>query len=344
MSHKKKSNQHWDARLVQYVVDGHQWKGTGSAPPADVNHYARKKEREINDCKEKMASKPQRSDFFAPRGPGSACTCGYHEKAKRQRVSVQQPRANPSEYHLPRPPKEIPSRFPAKPSPRTSLGDLKNKSDLLTGDRSFGFPLQPFGYTCGKCIDPSCRGDIREESNKPHPAVRTVHTDGLPKFVQGITLHCGTCGKTFSSLIKKYVDTLPLKLQEELGAVIWGRGDGISSELISKMRNGAYGAQLAKAVRAKVYDLRCKSEQQYYDVLKRTFPPFPEEFCPSAGQLLNGFVHDFETERAHLLREMAALCSEHALAVDHQRKVVKTAKEAEGEMHGQSFCVVGDGG
>lgn len=41
---------------------------------------------------------------------------------------------------------------------------------------------------------------------------------------------------------------------------------------------------------------------------------------------MRAFIRDFLTSREGLKREMAALKSEHALAIDHQAKVVKRAK------------------
>ena len=74
------------------------------------------------------------------------------------------------------------------------------------------------------------------------------------------------------------------------------------------------------------------------------FPPFPSEYVVKGPQLIRAFIRDYLSERSFLQREQAALVSEVALAVDHQRKVAqKIRKEAE-EINGQSFVIVGDGG
>ena len=53
------------------------------------------------------------------------------------------------------------------------------------------------------------------------------------------------------------------------------------------------------------------------------FPPFPSHYVSSRPHITTMFVQDYWENKTHIMRELRAVLSNHALAVDHQRKVVK---------------------
>ena len=75
------------------------------------------------------------------------------------------------------------------------------------------------------------------------------------------------------------------------------------------------------------------------------FPPFPSHYVPSRPHLTAMFVLDYWENKPHLMRELRAILSNHSLAVDHQRKVVK--RTIGGDVvgrGGQTFTICGDFG
>ena len=48
------------------------------------------------------------------------------------------------------------------------------------------------------------------------------------------------------------------------------------------------------------------------------FPPFPSHYVPSRPHITAMFVQDYWENKTHIMRELRAVLSNHALAVDHQ--------------------------
>ena len=81
------------------------------------------------------------------------------------------------------------------------------------------------------------------------------------------------------------------------------------------------------------------------NVAPRDFPPFPSHYAPSRPHLTAMFVKDYWENKAHIMRELRAVLSNHTLAVDHQRKVVKRTLGGDVVGHGgQTFTICGDFG
>ena len=77
------------------------------------------------------------------------------------------------------------------------------------------------------------------------------------------------------------------------------------------------------------------------------FPPFPSHYVPCRPNLTAMFVRDYWENKSHIMRELCATLSNHSLAVDHQRKVVKCTLGGDILVvgHGrQTFTICGDFG
>ena len=75
------------------------------------------------------------------------------------------------------------------------------------------------------------------------------------------------------------------------------------------------------------------------------FPPFPSQYVPCRPHLTAMFVRDYWENKTHILCELRAILSNHSLAVDHQRKIVK--RTLGGDVvgrSGQTFTTCGDFG
>ena len=78
---------------------------------------------------------------------------------------------------------------------------------------------------------------------------------------------------------------------------------------------------------------------------RNAFPPFPCHYVPGRPHLTAMFVKDYWENKAHIMRELRATLSNHSLAVDHQRKVVKRTLGGDVVGHGgQTFTICGDFG
>lgn len=187
----------------------------------------------------------------------------------------------------------------------------------------------------GKCSH--CKSSNVRPGNA-NGSVRLIYTRGKPRFVQGIGLTCGACnGRGWQSYEKTYVDTWPKKEQAELHAVIAGKRCGVDTDIIMQMRVGATASAVAKESLANIAKLHAMWEEEYdeqcriatangFDVVEREFPSLGESglqaFAAKAGIFTIGFIRDFITEKDGLLRELASVRSDKALAIDYQRTVV----------------------
>ena len=76
------------------------------------------------------------------------------------------------------------------------------------------------------------------------------------------------------------------------------------------------------------------------------FPPFPSQYVPCRPHLTAMFVRDYWENKTRIMRELLrAILSNHSLAVDHQRKIVK--RTLGGNVvgrSGQTFTTCGDFG
>ena len=73
------------------------------------------------------------------------------------------------------------------------------------------------------------------------------------------------------------------------------------------------------------------------------FPPFPSHYVPCRPHITAMFVRDYWENKPCIMRELRATLSQHSLAVDHQRKVVKhTHGDNVGGHGGQTFTICGD--
>lgn len=366
-SHKALTNPQWDAKICVFITNKYRWVGTGTAPPKsrknvpDIQQpYAVKQIKRVIACRDNNKPTREPTAFFGKPAPVSpskikpkVCTCGYHRMIKNKQ-NPKPPRPHPI-AQLQKPPEvKVPHKFPQKPEARTSIMDLRNTKKIFPGKTARDFPLQAFAYTNGHCI--RCgRKSIKQEAQAVNTSIKIVHTDKIPRFVQGVGLECNLCGATFQSYNYDYVITLPPSQKKELDAMIVGHGHGISMSLVRSLRIGVKASDVETMARANLYaeygswaqdyDTRCTLEADLGNTVDyENFPAFPDDLVVKGHMLNRAKIKDHLVEKIWLQREMAALISEHTLAIDHQLKVVKSMKNADGEINGQSFCVVGDGG
>ena len=272
------------------------------------------------------------------------CTCGWnHNPLPPQPPPTQAPAAAAAPV---RPRKEIDFGILQKPKP-AKLSEVRGRYGIIK--QKGCYDLEVFGYYDGKC--PHCRGSALEPANVNN-SVKIIYTAKWPRFVQGIGLKCPCGGKQFQSTETTYVNTLRRPQQLQLDAVIAGKSNGVGMDLILQMRMGVLAATIEGASRAflemhhaallDTYNAKCRSATQLgYDVVIKEFPKVDESHVAKQASLTNAFVRDGLTTRDGLLREMATLKTEKAMAMDHQHKVVRHAIGSNG---GYSFTVVGDAG
>lgn len=133
-------------------------------------------------------------------------------------------------------------------------------------------------------------------------------------------------------------------------AIISGKANGVSKELITSMTLGSHAQTLENHCRANITHLYLNIKQNYearkasaFTIDDDNFPEFPEDWVGKSPALLTAFIKDYFVEKPALMAELKSIVLENSLAVDHQRKVVKTAKKLPDLCSGsQSFTVVGD--
>jgi len=243
--------------------------------------------------------------------------------------------------------------MPRKPEAKHDIRLIRNIKVLYHGKKAYDFKLQPFAYTCGQCI--TCgRKSIKNKGQNVNLYPKMVHTSSKPRLIQGIVLECELCGSKFQSFHYDYMITLKPHLRQELNAMIVGGGEGVEMSLVRSMKIGTKMADIEKSSRANLFseycvwrddfEARCKKKiEDGFDAECDPFPDIPEKWVVNVTQLNRAKIKDYMIEQKWLKHELVALQSEHALAVDHQLKAVKSMKTGEGEVNGQSFYVVGDG-
>ncbi len=340
------SEAEWKAKALRYAR-GEIFTGRGWRPRS-------KKWKDTFDAIDKCprtqllrSGKHQSTLNFATNSTNSSvplCTCGFSHDPP-------EPPAAPAAAAAPttsdRPRKEIDFGILRKPEPRTRIDDVRNKYAVYKTKGCYD--LEVFGYVDGKC--PHCKGT--PEAANLNKSVKIIYTANKPRFVQGIGLKCTTCsGKQWQSFEKTYVDTLPRRKQHELHAIIAGKSNGVDMDLIIRMRMGETAAAIERSSQAHLeiyhsalqdeYNQKCRVATQHgYDVVLRDFPGVDPSHVAKATITTNAFIRDFLTTSNGLVREMASLKTEKAMAMDHQYKVVRHAIGSDG---GCSFTVVGDGG
>ncbi|KAL7533844.1 hypothetical protein ACHAXR_009080 [Thalassiosira sp. AJA248-18] len=244
--------------------------------------------------------------------------------------------------------------MPQKPEPVKKKEEIKNIVKVVSQKEKFDLLL--FGPTCGKC--PHCGGgNITDTTVNAH--VKTIRTLCTPRFVQGMGMKCETCTdkKGWQTFESTYVATLPPNYRAMLNAQVVGASDGICMDLVVQMRLGSTASALEKTSRANLlrwrndvvksdYDRRVEQTRLSYGeyhglVVELTVPPLNDLWVAKSSSITNAFLRDYINHKEHLLREMATLKSDFALAADHQYKVVR---KVQGKKATQSFSIVGDGG
>ena len=185
-------------------------------------------------------------------------------------------------------------------------------------------------------------------SNKK--TVRIILCNGLPRFIQSLSIHCRDCKETTMAYEHKYVATLDQGEKSKLDAIIVGNSHGIDMSLIRAIRNGSSADEVENTARANLYTLWSTSKKAYekkcraLHIVAKEFPDFPEEYVPKAAQLNKAFLSDFAIEKEWLKRELAALQTTTSLAIDHQVKLAKSVKAGDDKSPCQTLSVVGDCG
>jgi len=202
----------------------------------------------------------------------------------------------------------------------------------------------PYDGKCTKCGSSSMDGG----SNKK--TVRIILCNGLPRFIQSLSIHCRDCKETTMAYEHKYVATLDQGEKSKLDAIIVGNSHGIDMSLIRAIRNGSSADEVENTARANLYTLWSTSKKAYekkcraLHIVAKEFPDFPEEYVPKAAQLNKAFLSDFAIEEEWLKRELAALQTTTSLAIDHQVKLAKSVKAGDDKSPCQTLSVVGDCG
>ena len=184
-------------------------------------------------------------------------------------------------------------------------------------------------------------------SNKK--TVRVILCNGLPRYVQSLSIYCRDCKQTTMAYEHDYVTTLNRQTKSKLDAIIVGNSYGIDMSLIRQLRNGTSAEEVENGARANLYASWSTSKDSYekkcsalHNIAAKEFPAFPEEFVPKASQLNKAFLGDFAAEEEWLKRELAAIQTTTTLAIDTQEKVVKSVKAGDDKSPCQSLSVVGD--
>ena len=354
MAKKGKPESHWRQicnRLAKgEVILGKGWKpGRGEWLDKVV---------QIEACPEtkrlKRGGTNQSTLSFAPASTAAApastaaarkCTCNWDhvqsESAASASAGTEQETQQPKEKIT------IPLGIPGQPEPRRTISDVRNKYHVYESKGCYN--LEVFGYTGGKC--PHCKGPPKD-TGRVGGVKMVVTCSGQPRFLQGIHLKCGRCDNPgWQSIEKTYVDTLPLWQQRKLNAIIVGRATGVSMDLIRMMRTGITAASIERTCRSNLecwhaaledeYNEKCEAQRQLgNDVVNQVFPRPDDKYVAKAQIVIRAFLRDYISVRIALLREQASLKSQHAVAIDHQHKVVQRAK---GNAK-YSFAIVGDNG
>ena len=241
--------------------------------------------------------------------------------------------------------------FPTeKPLARRKASEIKGMQHWPAETNNY-YPLDTFCPVDGRCIYCGVRNMKVGKNTK---TVRAILCNGLPRFVQSLSIVCMSCNKTFMAYDKSYLDTLgSLDQKQKLNAIINGRGSGIDMTLIIAQRNGTSPEELERAARTNLQNIWSASKERYdncckalrsegHTVDERPFPPFPEKYVPKADQLCNAFLRDYATEGPWLKRELAACKSSATLALDYQVKVARRAKTGKDEVACRSLSILGD--
>ena len=343
-SHKKKSDKEWKKNLTEFAITGK--FGRGQAPPANGNWY--EEYTKVKACpitKQKNLVGNNTQGLFGM--STIKCTCGYDHKKTNNTINTNTTAAPTATTQSP--PVIIPFGIPQKPQPMRSKFEVENVSNTII--KKGYFDLTIFAYSSGRC--PHCNStDI--VSTSINSRLKIIHTLKKPRFIQGCGMKCnnpGCNGRGWQTYESTYVATLKKHLQQELNAIIVGASDGIDLDMLTQMRNGATAASIVKSSNANLvrwhdqlhskYVTKCNEQINLgINVQVNTFPPLDPSWSTKSAVLLRGYLRDYLGVRDLLNREMAALLSEHALAMDHQYKCVK---HAQGNDATQSFAVVGDG-
>jgi len=243
--------------------------------------------------------------------------------------------------------------FPTeKPIARQNASEVKGIQHWPAESRNH-YPLDTFCPDEGRCIHCGGRNMKVEKNTK---TVRAILCNGLPRFVQSLSIVCMSCKKSFMAYDKSYIDTLDslaLAAKQKLNAIIDGKSNGIDMPLIIAQRNGTSPEELERAARTNLQNIWSASKEKYdncrkalrregHTIDERPFPPFPEKYVPKADQLSNAFLRDYITEVSWLKRELATWRSSTTLAMDYQVKVARRAKTGKDEVECRSLSILGD--
>eukprot|EP00956_Cyclotella_meneghiniana_P042009 scaffold248301_cov116-Cyclotella_meneghiniana.AAC.1 len=351
MTKEAKSGHQWAKDLHAFAKSRDKKLGRGRAPikPKSAAEAADQKSwyyqyQQIRECKSTASTTPINA-FFNAGQPNSLtnrsnrnCKCGWCD-GTNEILKRFLPQTTQATAATPNPPYQDPTvsisvPIPQKPTAFKSLADVQGRTKTYHNERTFD--LTVFGPTCGKCY--KC-GSNPSTQCKLNVSLKLIHTDRLPRYVQGVGMRCSNeqCNGTWQSFEKSYVDTLPKHIQMMLNAIIVGRSNGVDMSLVLRLRSGDSAASVERSSRAGLsiwhsqlksqYDSECKAKRGAgMNVQVEEFPPLDNSWVPKQEMLMRAFIRDFLTSREGLKREMAALKSEHALAIDHQAKVVKRAK------------------
>ena len=235
--------------------------------------------------------------------------------------------------------------FPFKlPTPRKKISEV-NRTQHWPPETINHFGLDTFHFLDGCCI--KC-GSTNMITNKLSKSVKPILcSNGKPRFVQSVSISCGNCKTSIMAFEKSYVNTLSRDKKRKLNAIIVGQSYGIDMGLVRSLRNGACPNELERTARANLRAEWSMSKVIYeeFNPTGPDFPPFPEKYIPKAAQLNSAFLGDMENEKLWLKREIAAMKSSAALAIDCQVKVVKKCvKKGDGMSGIQALSVLGDTG
>ena len=157
-----------------------------------------------------------------------------------------------------------------------------------------------------------------------------------------------------------YLETLPTAIQVQC-TFVTGKGNASDIGIIRLLRSGMSVAHLERYAEAAIREQYLQLKATYLELWDKVaalgglgkvntaardaFPPFPSHYVPKRPHLTAMFIKDYWQNKDGLLRELRAILSGHALAVDHQRKVVK--RTIGGGVVGsgaQTFTICGDFG
>jgi len=243
--------------------------------------------------------------------------------------------------------------------------DFYRSTGIRLFQREGYLDLLVFAPVTGHC--PYCKSRniyIKDKNTWMKPVYMMT---GFPMYCIGADIKCNEkgCGRIIKSMDSKYVVTLPLADRQKMPFIQTGREYGVDIDAVIPMRLGTPASRIVEQQNMKVWATHASLRNAYnrktsvivkpdafgmenneivrYDCFE-PFQDLERGWLMKDYQLQRAFLADFQMHHADLCRELQTIRSQHTLACDHQRQVVKRVKQKGSIENGgtQSFVITGD--